>query len=183
MEKMPDFNFINNLTQDIINIYNIEVPIKNMNIVVKKLGGSVRENFVDKEYRRASMLQKIGDGFRIYVKEDDPRRTRFRIAQKLGILFLDMRYLIDGNIWDKYKDNEIVDVSHHSLSVMSIAMSNYFAHALLMPKDEYIKILNDKLFVKNDKLLINDIAEYFNVTPGMVRGRGYDLKLLKRVFE
>lgn len=45
-----------------------------------------------------------------------------------------------------------------------------------MPKDEYIKVLNDKLY-------INDVAEYFNVTPEMVRGRGYDLKLLKRVFE
>lgn len=176
MKKMPDFNFINNLTQDIINIYNIEVPIKNMNIVVKKLGGSVRENFVDKEYRRDSMLQKICDGFRIYVREDDPRRVRFRIAQELGTLFLNMGYLIDESIWDKYKDNEIVDSSHPSLSVISIMMFNYFAHAFLMPKDEYIKVLNDKLY-------INDVAEYFNVTPEMVRGRGYDLKLLKRVFE
>ena len=183
MKEMPNFDLIDNLTQDIINIYNIEVPIKNMNIVVKKLGGSVRENFVVKEYSRDSMLQKIGDGFRIYVKEDDPRRTRFRIAQELGILFLDMGYLTDVNIWDKYKDNEIVDFSHNSLSVMSIMTSYYFAHALLMPKGEYIKVLNDKLFIKDDELLIKDIAEYFNVTPENVRTRGCDLKLRKRVFE
>lgn len=35
---------INNLTQDIINIYNIQIPIINIDEVVIKLGGRVEES-------------------------------------------------------------------------------------------------------------------------------------------
>ena len=35
---------INNLTQDIIDLYNIRIPIENINNVVMTLGGSVEES-------------------------------------------------------------------------------------------------------------------------------------------
>lgn len=57
---------INNLTQDIIDLYNIRIPIENINNVVMTLGGSVEES-IDIDNMSDGSVRKQDNGFIIYV--------------------------------------------------------------------------------------------------------------------
>lgn len=91
---------INNLTQDIINIYNIQIPIINIDEVVIKLGGRVESSAMNNV--SDACVKKQNDGFIIFVSpfQSAERRT-FTIAHELGHLFLHMGYQINGELWEK----------------------------------------------------------------------------------
>lgn len=89
---------INNLAEDIIDIYKIHIPINNINDVVITLGGYIEENkdICD------SAIRKQNDGFVIYIPSSySVERRRFAVAQELGHLFLHMGYKISSKLWDK----------------------------------------------------------------------------------
>lgn len=71
---------INDLSADIIDIYDIHIPIHDMNDVVTTLGGYIEENkdICD------SAIRKQNDGFVIYMPSSyNVERKQFAIAQEL----------------------------------------------------------------------------------------------------
>ena len=83
-------SLINRLTQDIIDSFNIQVPIIDMAEVVRLLGGSVEAtpNVCD---RAEGSIRKLDNSFVIYVSTFQTKeRRQFTIAHELGHLFLHM---------------------------------------------------------------------------------------------
>ena len=93
---------INNLTQDIIDLYNIQIPIENINDVVTTLGGRVEET-MDIDTMSDGSIRKQDDGFIIYISPfQSSERKKFTIAHELGHLFLHMGYRISSELWNKF---------------------------------------------------------------------------------
>lgn len=163
-------DIINKLTKDIIDTYNIEIPIRNIDDVVTTLGGCVEE---DNDVC-SSCIKRQNDGFVIYVSTYlTPERKYFAIAQELGHLFLHMGYTISPLLWSKQKN-----VAYYiSKSPLEEYQANEFARALLMPKFEYKNIL-DK-YTTGDEVKTGKIAEYFGVSVSAASARGKDLGYLK----
>lgn len=164
---------INNLTQDIIAHYQIQIPIMDIDQVVKKLGGRIVSN----EYMTdmsAGRVQREGDGFVIYVSpfQRDERR-KFTIARELGHLFLHMGYQISQDLWNNQEN-----VVYHRLgdSFMEY-MANEFAAALLMPRKEYKKIVDTH--TTGEVVDTGKIAKYFGVSISVASSRGKFLGYLQ----
>ncbi len=156
---------INELTQDIIEIYNITIPISNIDDVVKSIGGVVRKNKGLSKYSNG-YIRKVDDGFEIIVSEQQPEKRRnFTIAHELGHLFLHMGYAIDPDKWEKQEytyyreDNPNEEYE-----------ANEFAAALLMPQKEYKKVM-DK-YTDGNLLDTSKIADEFNVSVNAAANRG-----------
>lgn len=100
---------INNLTQDIIDLYNIQIPIQNIDEVVKKIGGRVEES-LDIDNMFDGSIRKQDDGFIIYISPfQSTERRKFTIAHELGHLFLHMGYRINSDLWNKQMDAPIIE--------------------------------------------------------------------------
>lgn len=166
-------NIINNLAEDIIDVYKIQIPIKNMEDVVAALGGCIEENKAIVATSDSNVM-KQGDGFVIYVSAYlAPERKYFAIAQELGHLFLHMGYTISPLLWSKQKNMAY----YISKSPLEEYQANEFAMALLMPKFEYNNIL-DK-YTTGDEVETGKIAEYFGVSVSAASARGKNLGYLK----
>lgn len=92
---------INDLSADIIDTYDIHIPIYDMNDVVTTLGGYIEEN----KNICDSAIRKQNDGFVIYIPSSyNVERKQFAIAQELGHLFLHMGYKISPKLWNKQRN-------------------------------------------------------------------------------
>lgn len=121
---------INNIAEDVIDTYDIHIPIHNINDVATVLGGYVYESADICN----SDVMKQNDRFVIYIPSSySAERKRFAVAQELGHLFLHMGYKISQKLWDKQKNM----VYYESKSPLEEYQANDFADALLMPKDIY----------------------------------------------
>lgn len=160
---------INSLTEDLIRIYNIHVPINDISNVVTALGGYIEENkdICD------SAIRKQNDGFVIYMPFSySEERKRFAMAQELGHLFLHMGYKISPKLWNKQRNM----FYYESKYPLEEYQANDFAEALLMPKDVYKKVLDQ--YTVGNKVQTAKIAEYFGVSVSTAYGRGKSLGLL-----
>lgn len=160
---------INDLTADIIDIYDIHIPIHNINDVVTALGGYLNENADICN----SDVMKQNDGFIIYIPSSySAERKQFAVAQELGHLFLHMGYKISPKLWDNQRNM----VYYESKSPLEKYQANDFADALLMPKDVYKKMLDQ--YTVGNKVQTAKIAEYFGVSVSTAYSRGKSLGLL-----
>lgn len=160
---------INNLTADIIDIYDIHIPIHDMNDVVTTLGGYIEEN----KNICDSAVRKQNDGFVIFMPFSySAERKRFAIAQELGHLFLHMGYIVSPELWNKQKNMAY----YESKYPLEEYQANDFAEALLMPKDVYKKVLDQ--YTVGNKVQTAKIAEYFGVSVSTAYSRGKSLGLL-----
>lgn len=160
---------INSLAKDIIDAYDIHIPIHDMNDVVTMLGGCIEENNSVCD----SAIKKQNDRFVIYIPSSySTERKRFAVAQELGHLFLHMGYKISQKLWDKQKNM----VYYESKSPLEEYQANDFADALLMPKDIYKKVLEQ--YTTGNKVQTAKIAEYFGVSVSVAYSRGKSLGLL-----
>ena len=97
----PTKVMINSLAEDILNVYDISVPIQNIGDIVEILGGTIQKetSFSD------GAVEKEGDGFRIIVSPyQDEKRERFTIAHELGHLFLHMGYRTNKELWARQEN-------------------------------------------------------------------------------
>lgn len=160
---------INSLAKDIIDAYDIHIPIHDMNDVVTMLGGCIEENNSVCD----SAIKKQNDRFVIYIPSSySTERKRFAVAQELGHLFLHMGYMISPELWEKQKNM----VYYESKSPLEEYQANDFADALLMPKDVYKKVLEQ--YTTGGKVQTAKIAEYFGVSVLTAYSRGKSLGLL-----
>ncbi len=164
---------INNLTQDIIDLYNIQIPIENINDVVTTLGGRVEET-MDIDTMSDGSIRKQDDGFIIYISPfQSSERKKFTIAHELGHLFLHMGYKISSELWDKQKNATY----YRSGDSLMEYQANEFAAALLMPKEIYKKIM-DQYTIEN-KVETDKVADYFGVSVSAASNRGKFLGYLQ----
>lgn len=164
---------INNLTQDIIDLYNIQIPIQNINEVVTALGGHVEEG-IDIDNMSDGSIRKQDNGFVIYVSPfQSTERRKFTIAHELGHLFLHMGYRINMDLWNKQKNATY----YRSGDSLMEYQANEFAAALLMPKKVY-KEKMDKYTI-GDKVETDKIASYFGVSISAASNRGKFLGYLQ----
>ena len=160
---------INNVAEGIIDIYDIHIPIHDMNDVVTMLGGCIEEN----DGVCDSAIKKQNDRFVIYIPSSySTERKRFAIAQELGHLFLHMGYMISPELWEKQKNMAYYDSKHP----LEEYQANDFADALLMPKDVYKKVLAQ--YTVGNKVQTAKIAEYFGVSVSTAYSRGKSLGFL-----
>jgi len=161
---------INSLTQDILTLFNIQIPIQDIDELVDMLGGSIQTDFSCTD----GSVVKEGNSFRILVSPfQDEKRRRFTIAHELGHLFLHMGYLTNAELWERQDEN----IYHRLGSSEKEYQANEFAAAFLMPQKEYIKIMNENII--GNKVNTSKIAEYFNVSVEAASNRGKFLGYLK----
>lgn len=161
---------INSLTEDILDSFKIQIPIQDIDALVDLLGGSIQTDFSCTD----GTVVKEGESFRIFVSPfQDEKRRRFTIAHELGHLFLHMGYLINEELWKRQDEN----VYNRLGSSEKEYQANEFAAALLMPKNEYLKKMNE--YIIEDKVNTSKIAEYFNVSVAAASNRGKFLGYLK----
>ena len=87
-------DLINHLTEDIIKLYDIKIPITDIDAVVEKLGGKVVNTSELQHKMENCYIKKHKDAFVILVDDrvkNSPNRTML-IARELGYLFLSMGY-------------------------------------------------------------------------------------------
>ena len=158
-------NLINELTQEIIDVYEIAIPILDIDAVAKRLGGVIVESERLSEYSDG-YVRKIGNNFEIVVSKNQPKNRRnFTIAHELGHLFLHMGYKIDPMKWNNQKNTYY----RKGYSIQEYE-ANEFAAALLMPKKAYKRIM-DK-YTEDDIVYTHKIAEEFNVSVNAASNRG-----------
>lgn len=161
---------INSLAEDILNIYNISVPIQNIGDIVEVLGGVIQKetSFSD------GTVKREGDGFRIIVfPYQDEKRERFTIAHELGHLFLHMGYRTNQELWEKQENNICYRIENSEKEYQA----NEFAAAFLMPASKYLDVL--KKVAENNVVDTSKIAEYFNVSVEAASNRGKFLGYLR----
>ena len=129
-------NLINDLTQDIIDYFHIQIPIKNIDDVVKKIGGTVIQDDQISEYSDGFIKKTSEQSFEIVVSiHQSNGRRNFTIAHELGHLFLHMGYKINHDIW-----NEQINTYFRRGNTEEEYEANEFAAAFLMPKRKYKEI-------------------------------------------
>ena len=165
-------NMINSLTEAIICLFNIEIPIQDIEEFVRSLGGTIQ---TDIKYSDGAIEKDGNNLFKIIVSPfQDEKRRRFTIAHELGHLFLHMGYLINQEVWNRQDKN----IYHRVGSSEKEYQANEFAAAFLMPKAEYLKIMNENVIEKNE-VDTSKIAEYFNVSVEAASNRGKFLGYLE----
>ncbi len=162
---------IENFTNAIRDVYDIQIPINNIDTIVKKLEGKVVE---DPTLDFDGKVCRIGDSFEIHVSpwQSDSRRN-FTIAHEIGHLFLHMGFITSDDIWNQQK-NEVFFRNGYSEQEYQ---ANEFAAALLMPEDEYIRQIEKNQ--EDGRVIISKIADYFNVSADAASMRGKWLGILE----
>lgn len=164
---------INNLTQDIINIYEIQVPIFNMEKVVAKLGGHVEECVYIDNMSDGS-IRKQGNSFVVSITPSQSlERKKFTIAHELGHLFLHMGYKTNSDLWNA-QENMIYYRAGNSLEEYQ---ANEFAAAFLMPKNLYKEVMDKN--TEGNIVETSKIADYFGVSVSAASNRGKFLGYLQ----
>ena len=160
------YSLINDITDDIIRKYEVDIPLKDIDYLVSLFGGTiVNGNLFDKP-------EKTGrDTFNIYVSQwDKPRVRKIYALARLGDVILHTNYLSDHYA---YLDNDKMIYKPNTGIVSQVDMSNEFAFGLLMPKDNFKNTVNN--FSENGMVSLNKIADYFDVPVSAAVTRGKHL--------
>ena len=181
---MDTKSLINHLTEDIIKLYNIKIPIENIDAVVEKLGGKVVNTFVLHHKMENCYVKKQGNSFVILIDDrikNSPDRT-ILIARELGNLFLFMGYQTNRKLWDEFPDERVYKTNYmfRSEDVKKEWMAHDFGLALTMPEEEYRKITDQ--YTNDEKVETLKIANYFHVDLASARFRGEKLGVIQSVF-
>lgn len=160
-------SYINNLAQQVIKVYDITIPITNIDDVVRTIGGTIVEKNNFDDLCDGTIIKDGTNSFRIAISpyQNDQRRV-FTIAHELGHLFLHMGYRTNPSLWEAQDQR----VFRRFGSSEQEYQANEFAAALLMPKDTYRRILMEN--AKNNRVDMSTIAQYFNVSQAAAINRG-----------
>ncbi|WP_122639044.1 ImmA/IrrE family metallo-endopeptidase [Romboutsia sp. Marseille-P6047] len=161
-------NIINKLADEIIESYKITAPIDDLESFVESIGGKVTENNLKSGFYDGRITTQNTDyEFEIFIPENQYlERKKFTIAHELGHLFLHMGYQIDDDLWEEQRGRDY----YRNGSSEEELQANEFAAALLMPRDEYKKIMEKY----TDGVSVNtaEIARYFGVSIQAAANRG-----------
>lgn len=164
---------INNIARDIIRVFNIDIPVMNIEGEIHKLGGAIEKNH-NTENIVGEGIRKKDKSFVIVVSPfQSLERRKFIIAHEIGHLFLHMGYKINNKIWNSQPN----DKYYRSNNIKFEYQANAFARAFLMPQKNYKDIM-DK-YTEENKVDTVKIAEFFGVSASAASNRGKFLGYLK----
>lgn len=173
--------FIEDLAEEIIKEKNIEIPIKDINKVVIQLGGDKINICAFDIYDESIGIKRNEDNsfvlktsLRPFFSEEEKEEYNFLIAKLLGHLYLHMGYEVLPELWDEQDIDKFVEF----IKDEQVRQATVFARAFLMPKKEYKRVLYENLD-ENNKIDVDKIAEYFNVTYWSAKIRGQFLGLIE----
>ena len=174
---------INHLTEDIIKLYDIKIPIKDIDDIVEKLGGKVVNTPELHHKMENCYVKKHKDAFVILVDDrvkNSPDRTML-IARELGYLFLFMGYQTNRKLWNEWPDDTVYkrNYAFRAEDIKKEWMAYDFALSLIMPEDEYRKITDQ--YTNENKIETRKIAEYFHVDLAAACHRGEKLGIIQSV--
>lgn len=160
-------SYINNLAERVIDVYNIAIPITNIDDVVHTIGGTIVEKNSFDDLCDGTIIKEGENSFRIAISpyQNDQRRA-FTIAHELGHLFLHMGYRTNPSLW-KVQDQKVF---RRFGSSEQEYQANEFAAALLMPKATYSRVLMENATA--GRVDMSDVAKYFNVSQAAAINRG-----------
>jgi Zn-dependent peptidase ImmA (M78 family) len=167
-------NLIDAMTQEVIKIYNIQIPITDIDEVVRSMGGVIREDSGIDSFSDGRIRKSGSDSFVIEVSPfQTEERRNFTIAHELGHLFLHMGFQTNEQRW-----NEQANVPYYRNGNSELEyQSNEFAAAFLMPRYEFKRVMDEH----TDGSMVNtaEIARYFHVSVSAAANRGKWLGYLK----
>ena len=98
---------INHLTQDIIDLYHIQIPIQDIDEAVKMFGGRVEEDR-EKYCKYCDFISKERDSFAIYISPYyKSERRKMIIAKQIGNLFLNMGNQTIHDLSNDHKEGRV----------------------------------------------------------------------------
>lgn len=160
-------SYINNLAERVINVYNIAIPITNIDDVVRTIGGTIVEKNNFDDLCDGTIIKDGTNSFRIAISPyQNSQRRAFTIAHELGHLFLHMGYRTNPSLWETQDQR----VFRRFGSSEQEYQANEFAAALLMPKDAYKRVLMEN--AENGRVDMAVIANHFNVSQAAAINRG-----------
>lgn len=170
--RMKDL--INALAKEVIRVYDIQIPISDIDKVVKSMGGVIVPDFSIDGFSDGKIRKTGADTFEIRVSPyQTNERRNFTIAHELGHLFLHMGFQANE---EKWRQQDRVAYYRNGNSELEY-QSNEFAAALLMPQEEYKRIMDENM--EGDMVDTSEIAKYFHVSVDAAANRGKWLGYLK----
>lgn len=158
---------INELANAVRSYFDVEVPIKNIEDIVSKMGGVVIEN-PNMDCFSDGKIQRTGnETFTIEVSPyQSQERKNFTIAHEIGHLFLHMGFIVDEDKWNAQGER----VYYRNGNSREEYFANEFAAAFLMPKIEYKRVMDEN--TEGNTVNTQEIAKYFNVSTEAASNRG-----------
>ena len=162
---------IRELTHEILDMFQIDIPIKDIREVTRKLGGTVIDDAALSQYADA-YIKKTAEGFRIYVPSRMPKsRENLTVARALGHLFINMGYMISKELWASTAD----EYRPCSSSMENTLAVEIFALSFLMPQDRFRRVMNENIMENGRQVNVSGMARYFETTVDAVLYLGKDL--------
>ena len=161
------------LVEDIRTYFKIEVPVKDIDAAVAKMGGIIVE-VDDYMILFNGTVRKVGDCFIIYVLKDWHEEVRrYSIARDLGLLIIGMGYAGNKKHWDSFKDGEYFNCNKTG----QILAAKYFANCFLMPEKEFKEEVKKK--TENNQVDIKELGKHFGVSSNDAYCRGIELGVIE----
>lgn len=161
---------INDLAQQVILRYNIDIPIINIESVVEKIGGTVKE-LPDSQIKYYGEIQKYSpNSFIIRISKNQPlTRRNFTIAHELGYLFVHMGYLQKDELWEMQDSSAVYKKVGANDDEYK---ANEFAAAFLMPKGDFYNALQRHKDPNGSTVNMKKVADEFHVPLSVAVNRG-----------
>lgn len=167
---------IEELAQGVRKYYNIGIPFAdNIDSLLEKLGGKVERRepegwcYSKLYFRTATWESK----FTIRVSPTLRKESQYyEIAMQIGHLFLHTTFV------DTIEDDTKALLITKDVSCVEYGMeANQFANELIMPKDEFIKVVHEN--TEDDMVKMKFVAEKFGVTYDIATVRAKMLNLVQ----
>lgn len=167
---------IEDITNLIIECYDIGIPINDIDSIIKDMGGQI----IYSEHGSTRIYKKeVNNSFIIEVPKNMEREYQvYKIAVMLGHLFLHMGYIIDNDTWNKQQDRISFNTSVEC-GIHEVYQAEAFAVDLLMPRIEFTDKLYDMAEKNKEyKISIKELGKYFNVPEHIVYRRAHNLGII-----
>ena len=91
-------NYINLLAERVISAYDIAIPIRDIDAVVRRMGGTIETQSIFDSIYDGTIMKSGNNSFRIVISDaQNAQRRNFTIAHELGHLFLHMgRFIVEA---------------------------------------------------------------------------------------
>lgn len=169
--RYDEIRKIEELSEYILDKYDVKVPITNIEKLVEKMGGTIVYENLKWDHNHIiktgneSFVIKINSRYIQKDKKNKDKHIKWMIANELGHLFLYMGYQVNDKLWKTIPiaEEHFTDYNQH-------VDESVFGSSLLMPRYEYDKIVNK--YAKNHAIDVEIIANCFQVTLDNAIDRG-----------
>lgn len=169
MEKY-EYDRICTIANLVLKNYKIETPILDMKKVVEQLNG--RLVIKGRKYSdETTRLQNDINGFVITTNVDD--YDIFDVAVGIGVMFLNMNYLIEDKKWISKSNFDIYYSWNHRIE------EKIFAYEFLFPTEKYLFVR--KLFTKDGFVYFEKLANFFNVSEKIIMEKEDILRTFREI--